>query len=120
MPQIASIELNEKGTGKVTIVLKDTEGLGINFADISSPQWRLTLEDGTVVNERTYALSTLTSLTWVLTGEDLAIIGDSDTLRRIISFKCTYNSALGSNLPLHEEIQFSINPLVGIDNNPEI
>ena len=84
----------EKGTAIVTISPVDDNGSSVAFAQLTSPEWQLMNIDGTVINDRTFANSAMTSLQFVLSGEDLAIFGDSDRGNRVLSFSAQYTGTL--------------------------
>jgi len=69
----------------------------------------------TVVNSRlNVAITSAASVTIVLQGTDLALVaGESKT--RYVILSGTYNSSLGSNLPLKEQVSFGIVNLVGVN-----
>jgi hypothetical protein len=103
----------EKGTIVFTIVPTDEDDTELSFSDLTNPQWQLMKTDGTVVNGRTFAASSMTSLEFVLSGDDLAIFGDSDRGNRVLSFYATYDSTAGSDLPLVGECTFNIQRVLG-------
>jgi len=113
MTQAISVQPNELGTAKVTIAPTDEDDTALVFGDLTDPEWQLMRLDGTVINSRTFAASSLTSLVWSLSGADLAIFGSDDGGSRVLSFQATYTSSLGSGLPLNDECEFSITKLLG-------
>ena len=84
----------EKGTAIVTIAPVDDNSTAVSFAQLTNPQWQLMRIDGTIVNERSFANSSMTSLQFVLSGYDLAISGDADRGNRVLSFQANYNGSL--------------------------
>lgn len=84
----------EKGTAIVTISSVDDNGTSLAFAQLTKPEWQLMNTNGTVINDRTFANSAMTSLQFVLSGEDLAIFGDSDRGNRVLSFSAQYTGTL--------------------------
>ena len=84
----------EKGTAIVTVSPVDDNGTSLAFAQLTSPEWQLINVDGTVINDRTFANSAMTSLQFVLSGDDLAIFGDSDRGNRVLSFSAQYTGTL--------------------------
>ncbi len=84
----------EKGTAIVTISPVDDNGTALTFAQLTSPEWQLMNTDGTVINYRTFANSAMTSLQFILYGDDLAIFGDSDRGNRVLSFSAQYTGTL--------------------------
>ena len=87
----------EKGTAIVTISPVDDNGTSLTFAQLTSPEWQLMNTDGTVINDRTFENSAMASLQFVLSGDDLAIFGDSDRGNRVLSFSAQYTGALDDN-----------------------
>ena len=84
----------EKGTAIVTISTVDDNGTALTFAQLTNPEWQLMNTDGTVINDRTFANSAMTSLQFILSGDDLAIFGDSDRGNRVLSFSAQYTGTL--------------------------
>lgn len=111
--QTISITPFEKGTAIVTIAPTDEDYAALVFGELTNPQWQLMKTDGTVVNGRTFAASSMTSLEFVLSGDDLAIFGDSDRGNRVLSFYATYDSTAGSDLPLVGECTFNVQRVLG-------
>lgn len=89
----------EKGTAIVTISPVDDNGTALTFAQLTSPEWQLMNTDGTVINDRTFASSAMTSLQFVLSGDDLAIFGESDRGNRVLSFSAQYTGTLDDSIP---------------------
>jgi hypothetical protein len=113
MTQSISVEPNEKGTAVVTIAPTDEDDTALVFTDLTDPKWQLMRSDGSVVNDRTFALCAMTALTFVLSGDDLAIFGPWDDRERILSFSATYNSTNGTGLPLVAECSFTVSRVTG-------
>lgn len=113
MSQLITIRPAEKGTAVVTLAPVDEDGVALTFGQLINPEWQFMRTDGTVVNARTFAASALTSLEFVLTGDDLALFGSSDNKRRVVSFQATYDSTAGNGLPLIAECMFAIDPMIG-------
>lgn len=78
--------------------------------------WTLTDVNGIVINNRTsVAINPLVSSgSIVLKGDDLAIPSGADESERIVTFVGTYNSSLGTGLPLTDHVKFPIDNLAGI------
>ena len=113
MAQMISVTPKENGTAIVTIIPKDEDGVALTFAQLIDPEWQLMRRDGTVVNDRTFESSSMTSLEFILSGEDLEIFNDGDSRIRFISFQAKYNSTIGSNLPLIDAAKFEITSVIG-------
>ena len=84
----------EKGTAIVTISPVDDNGTSLTFAQLTSPEWQLMNTDGTVINDRTFENSAMASLQFVLSGDDLAIFGESDRGNRVLSFSAQYTGTM--------------------------
>jgi len=84
----------EKGTAIVTVSPVDDNGTSLTFAQLTNPEWQLMNIDGTVINDRTFENSAMTSLQFVLSGDDLSIFGDSDRGNRVLSFSAQYTGTL--------------------------
>ena len=114
--QIISVTENpkEKGSAIVTVSPVDEDGAALLFAEVTNPQWQLMKVDGTVVNDRTFTNSSLSSFSWSISGDDLAFFDSGDNGWRVIAFKATYTSTLGSDLPLIAEGEFEIDALLSV------
>jgi hypothetical protein len=113
MPLTLDTPATERGTYAVTVAFRDDAGASV--APNSGLTWTLTDAIGTVVNSRSaVAISSAASVTVVLSGADLAIDDDYLGTVRLLTFRGTYNSSLGSNLPLNEQVEFTISNLVAI------
>lgn len=100
----------ELGTALVTLAYTDEGG---NTVVPTSLAYQLMKTDGTVVNSRTFAASTFSGTSIVLSGDDLAIFGSSDSGRRVLSVQGVYDSDAGSDLPLKAELRFTVQSLLG-------
>ena len=110
MPVTISSHAREGGTILLPVNFTDEDGDSFKPNSIS---WKLTDEDGTVINGRSsVSLTANSSTSVVLTGDDLAITG---TVRKIVKVKVfgTYNSDYGTNLTYREEATVVIDNLVG-------
>ena len=71
------------------------------------------IADGAIVNEKeSEPISEAESVYIVLSGADLALV-DNHPVERFVTIKGTYDSALGNDLPLIDEVSFQIKNLVG-------
>ena len=99
----------EKSTFIVTLTFKDENNDPVTPA---TGTWTLTDEDGTVINSReNVVISSLdTSVDVVLSGDDLAVSSEFGGISemRIFTFEGTYNSDLGSGLPLRDQLTFPV------------
>jgi predicted NAD/FAD-dependent oxidoreductase len=109
---IKSPRANEEGTYVITAVFKDHDG---NLVAPITAKWTLTDPDGAVINSRNEVVisSPASSEQILLTADDLATIS-GNIIHRILTIEATYNSTLGSNLPLNESVSFIIDNLIKI------
>ena len=103
-----STKPNERGTAIFTMTFTDENG---DVVVPSSSAWQLMKTDGTIVNNRDFANCSFSGTTVVLSGDDLQLF-ESDDKKRIFAIEASYDSTAGSNLPLVDEVQFKINPLL--------
>ena len=104
----------EKGTFGVTCTFTDEDGDALTPATLT---WTLTDMDGSVINSRQdVSVSSLSSaVTVVLSGNDLALTTTTTTGRkRRFAIEGTYDSDLGTGLPLTAECEFSIDSYLGV------
>ena len=99
---------NERGTAVFTIAFTDEND---NTVVPNTAAWQLMQTDGTVVNERSFENCSLTETTVVLSGDDLQLF-DNDDRERIFAVQATYDSDVGSDLSLNDEVKFKITNLV--------
>lgn len=96
----------------------------VNFADEDgSPvvpnavTWTWSTKDGTTVinsREAVAVAAVSTSIDITLSGSDLAILADEAgraEVDRLLTIEGTYNSSLGSNLPIKDEVELTIQNL---------
>jgi hypothetical protein len=80
-----------------------------------SVNWSLTDMQGNIINSRTHVASpAYQTITVVLSGNDLALTSGADLGFRALTVEATYNSTLGPNLPLKEELDFQVINLVEV------
>ena len=116
MARIAlTTEAVEQSTYVVPVTFRDENGTAIAP---TSATWTLTNEYGIVVNSRAdVAISPLAAtVNIVLTGADLAMLGELDNRKRLLLVEATYSSSLGAGLNLREEIEFVVRALVGVQS----
>jgi hypothetical protein len=111
-----SVELTthamEKSTYVITVAFTDEDGAAVIP---TAATWTLTDASGTVINSRTgVAMSPLASTyNIVLSGLDLAMqTGETLVGQRLLTVQATYNSTLGTGLPLKAEVKFIVDGLV--------
>ena len=112
---ILTEEAVEQSTYVVPVTFRDENGAAIAP---TAATWTLTNEYGVVVNSRAdVAISPLAAtVNIVLTGADLAMLGELDNRKRLLLVEATYSSSLGAGLNLRDEIEFSVRPLVGVQS----
>ena len=107
MPTTLITEAVERST--FVIRASFTDDAGVAVVPNSGLTWTLTDAVGNVVNSRTaVSISSASTITIVLTGADLAIADTYRDNRRLLTIAGTYNSSLGSNLPIRDQVQFTI------------
>lgn len=99
---------NERGTAVFTLAFTDEDGATVVP---TASAWQLMKTDGSIVNSRAFASCSFSGTTVVLSGDDLQLFA-SDDKKRIFAIEAVYNSTAGNNLPLVDEVQFKINPLI--------
>jgi hypothetical protein len=109
------VHATEKSTYVVTATFKDENEVLVVPNIIT---WTLTDESGTVINSRTdvsvaFPASVINIL---LSGLDLAMQPSetAGTVGRVVTVNATYESTLGSNLPLKGEVRFYIDNLLKV------
>jgi hypothetical protein len=102
--------VNEKSTLPIEASFTDEDGAAVTPSSIT---WTLTDHNGNVINNREDVSATPgETVTILLSGDDLAI--GSNGRVRVLTVEALYNSTLGNDLPLKEEIYFSIKDLVNV------
>lgn len=77
--------------------------------------WKLTDENGTVINSRSsVALTSASTVNIVLSGDDLALGNAARSGKRYVTITGTYDSSLGSGLYIKEQVEFEIDNLVSV------
>jgi hypothetical protein len=110
--QVLTEEAVELSTYVITLACADASGDAVTP---TSGTWTLTALDGTVVNSRTaVALTPASSMSVVLSGNDLALLDTYGTGERLLTVQFTYSSDEGLNLPLKEEVYFRIRSLAAV------
>jgi hypothetical protein len=115
MPIVLTTPAIEQST--YAIAASFTDDAGLTVAPNAGLTWSLYKKVGgvaTVVNSRlNVAIASASTVTILLSGADLAIVpGESKT--RFVIVQGTYNSTLGTNLPMKQQISFGIVDLVGV------
>ena len=101
----------ERGTVVITAVFKDENG---NLATPKTLFKKLTDSSGNVMNGINTEIETALSstITFVLTGDDLAINGTDITRHFLLTG--TYDSSAGEDLYLQSELIFDLRNMVGL------
>lgn len=113
---IRDTHADEGSTLAVTVTLKDEDGDAINAAAVTALTWTLTTLDGTVINSREdVAVGSITNpVTVVLSGDDLPFSGSGASVWLELTVEGTYNSDLGTGLPVTGSCQFQVDDLAGV------
>lgn len=110
MPTVLTTKANERGSYLITVTFKDHNNVSVT--PNAGLTWTLTDANGTVVNSRSaVAVSSAATVKILLTGLDLAVGDGLLGTERHLLLEGTYNSDEGNNLPLKEQINFTINNL---------
>ena len=98
----------EQSTYIITVAFTDEDGASVVPKTVV---WTLTDTSGTVINSRTQVSATPgASVDIVLSGDDLAITGETGKERNVV-VEATYDSSRGNDLPLTDGVRFTISPL---------
>jgi hypothetical protein len=101
----------EQGTYAITVAFTDDTGDAV--IPNAGTTWKLTDVSGNVINSRSAVdITEAASVVIVLSGADLAI--GTNGKERVLYVSGTYNSDLGNNLPLKQEVRFYIDDLVNV------
>lgn len=116
-------------TIKLPIMAKEgsTFGIKVNFIEKTTDDqddspftpndgltWSLKAKDGSTVNNKLdVPIDSAESIIIVLSGNDLALSAGVP-VERYVTIKGTYDSVLGNNLVLIDEVSFQIENLVGV------
>lgn len=102
----------EESTYAVVVSFVDDTGAAVTP---SAATWTLTDKDNTVKNSRSaVTISGLdTSVTIVLSGDDLAMSSANDRIRKLL-IQATYDSDMGTDLPLNAQATFYIDNLTAV------
>ena len=112
MPTTLSTSAVEESTYIITFAFTDSEGNAVT--PNSGLKWTLTDADGNVVNGRNgVSITPGPSVNVVLQGDDLALEAGTSAVR-VVTIEGTYDSSLGTNLPLKDQAKFTIEDLVAV------
>lgn len=101
----------EKGTFVIPVTFTDEAGAALTPDSIT---WTLSYSNGGIVNSRTgVSIAAASSINIVLSGDDLAVIGNDDLTRKILVY-IVYDSSYGNNLPQYNEETFTISNLTNV------
>lgn len=105
------VEAVEESTYVITVSFTDESGAAV--APNAGLAWTLTDINGTIINARSaVAITPAESVDIVLSGDDLALSGDN--AQRLVTVQGTYDSSLGADLPLKEEVHFTVRGLAAL------
>lgn len=115
MPIVLTEKAKERSTYAISVTFKDDTGATVT-PNAGTVTWTLTDSLGTVVNSRdNVAIASASTVVIVLSGLDLAIGGALHQRERRLLIQAEYDSDLGADLPLTEEIVFSIEDFVKLE-----
>ena len=111
MPTTLTDTAIEESTFVLTLSFTDEDDAAVTP---KTGTWTLTDEAGNVINSRLdVEISALaSSVDIVLSGDDLAI--GTYGGQRVLLFEGTYDSDAGTDLPLKDQVRFTIDNLVGV------
>jgi len=113
MPVTLTTHAVEQSTFVITASFTDEDG---NTVTPNAVTWSLTNSSGAIINSREdQEEAPASSIDITLKGDDLAL-QDGETVKgvRILTVEATYDSDLGSDLPLKESAQFIVDNLVAV------
>ena len=113
MPQRLTTFALEEGTYGVQCQFKDEND---NAVTPQTMTWTLSDLDGTIVNSREdeVVANPGSIQTITLSGDDLSLLSTSDCGWRRLLVQITFNSNLGSGLPLNDSAEFQIDKLIKV------
>jgi len=112
MPVSLTTKVPEQSAIVMTAAFTDAAGDAVTPSSIT---WTLSQVDGTIVNgrENVAIAAPAASNDVTLSGDDTAVIAEFEH-RRVWTVKAVYTSTEGADLPLNDEAEFWIDPLVKI------
>ena len=111
MPSVlTTVKAVDRSTFIVTASFTDAQGDDVIPASIA---WTLTDDAGTVINSRENVNVAVpaASIDILLQGDDLAV---ADSSTRLLTLNAVYNSDEGSNLPLRDQVRFTVQDLTAV------
>ncbi len=105
--EITATEATEKSTFVVTVSFTDDDGLAVTPETM---KWSLVDKNNAIINNREdIVLSGLASeMDIVLSGDDLEILAGKSQEKRFLVMEGTYTSSAGSDLPLKDQLTFTL------------
>lgn len=101
----------ERSTVALVTSFRDEAGELVTPTEI---KWSLTDGDGNVVNSRQAVdVAPASSVTVVLSGDDLALAQGDDGRRQVV-VRATYDGALGDDLPIVGVLEFTVRNVPGV------
>lgn len=112
----ATIKPNEESTGTFQVTFRDEQNALTVPTDVA---WTLSDSLGNIINSKKQVpVTPASSVLIVVSGDDLALVDDTDNGERRLLIEWTYDSLSGSGLPGKEEVRFFIAPLVNVPVPP--
>lgn len=109
MPTTLTTRAIEQSTFALAVTFTDEAGAAVIPNDIA---WSLLDKDGLVVNgQNGIVLPPAASVTILLAGDDLK---SSEGSTRVVLIEGSYDSDLGTDLPLRDTVTFQIANLIGV------
>lgn len=113
MPTTLTKQAIEKGTYIIDLTFTDEDGATV--AINSGGTWKLTNRSGHVINSRTgQVLAAASTASIVLSGNDLSLPAGVSSEERLVTVEATYDSDAGSNLPLRDQVAFTVVNLTAV------
>ncbi len=114
MVQVLAVKAKEKSS--FTIQFTFYSAVTGEAVTPTSVTWSLRTKSGDVVNNRnTISATPAETVTIVLNGDDLRLFSkDDNSHARRLTVEAIYDSSLGNDLNLRDEVEFHIDPLLGV------
>ena len=111
MPTTLTEAAVERSTYAIAVSFYDEAGKAVE--PNAGLTWTLSTSSGVIVNSREkVAIESAETVTIVLHGEDLPARTDRSL---VLTIEGTYNSDLGDNLEIKDQVTFTVKPLVAVN-----